>query len=157
MSVLILSIATLCGCAHNSSATYHELGAAAVPDRPTAEAELDQLVETFLELVPRVGVDDLVDRVSEDVPMPCSTSVVQLARFVDVRPRIAEDPDAMIRDVAASLRELDQFEVEEGADLRGDLRLIARDTITGASVLMSQRTLPAFQITAYSPCYPVSE
>ncbi|WP_460510436.1 hypothetical protein [Frigoribacterium salinisoli] len=136
-----------------------DLGVDELPDHQTAQEALDRLVERFVGLVPRDGDEELIDRVSNDVALPCSASAsaVQESRFIDVRPKSDGDPDDVIREIAASLRETGEFDVEEDIDIMGDARLLAEEIDTGASIVMSQRTLPVFQITAYSPCYEVDE
>ncbi|WP_460510442.1 hypothetical protein [Frigoribacterium salinisoli] len=151
--VVLLCALELSACTIYSPATNADLGAAALPDRQTAQEALDRVVERFIGLVPRDGDEELVDRMTDDVALSCSASAVQRSRFVDVRPRSDGDPDGVIREIAASLRETGESEVQEDTDLGGGARLFAQEIDTGASIVMGQRTLPVFQITAYSPCY----
>lgn len=151
--VVLLCALELSACTIYSPATNADLGAAALPDRQTAQEALDRLVERVVDLVPRDGDEELVDRVTDDVALSCSASAVQESRFIDVRPRSDGDPDDVIREIADSLRETGEFEVQEDTDLGGDARLFVQEIDTGASVVMSRRILPLFQITAYSPCY----
>lgn len=155
--IVLLCAVKLSACTIYSPATNADLGAAALPDRQTAQEALDRLVERVVDLVPRDRNEELIDRVTDDVALSCSASAVQESRFIDVRPRSDGNPDGVIREIAASLRETGEFDVEEDIDIMGDARLLAEEIDTGASIVMSRRTLPLFQITAYSPCYEVDE
>jgi len=155
--VVLLCAVTLSACTLLLPVPSSDLGVDDLPDRQTAQEALDRLVERFIGLVPRDGDEELVDRMTDDVALSCSASAVQRSRFIDVRPRSNGDPDGVIREIAASLRETGEFKVEEDIDIMGDARLLAEEIDTGASIVMSQRTLPLFQITAYSPCYEVDE
>jgi len=154
---LLLCVVTLSACTLFLPATNTDPGVDGLPDRQTAQEALDRLVERFIGLVPRDGNEELVDRVTDDVALSCSASAVQESRFIDVRPRSDGDPDDVIREIVDSLRQTGEFEVQEDTDLGGDARLFAQEIDTGASIVMSRRTLALFQITAYSPCYEVDE
>jgi len=150
---VLLCAAALTACSSAAPSNDLNSGAHELLDQEAAEARHDRLVEHFLDLVPQDGDDPLVDRISEDVALSCSARAAQTSRFIDVRPSMDEGPDEVVRELASSLREGREFEVEVQSDIRGDARLIARETETGASIVMSQRAMPLFQITAYSPCY----
>jgi hypothetical protein len=155
--VIVLCGLALSACTILPPVVPSEPGVEELPDQQTALAALDRLVDRFIELVPRDADEEVIERISDDVALSCSASAVQESRFIDVRPRSDGDPDGVIREIAASLRKTGEFEVEEDTDIMGDARLLAEDIDTGASIVMSQRTLPVFQITAYSPCYAWSE
>jgi len=155
VALLLLCAAALTACSSVAPSNDLNSGAHELLDQEAAEARLDRLVEHFLDLVPQDGDDPLVDRISDDVALSCSARAAQTSRFIDVRPSMEKGRDEVVREVASSLRESRELEleVEVQSDIRGDARLIARETETGASIVMSQRAMPLFQITAYSPCY----
>jgi len=155
--LVLVGVLFISACTPAPHPTETDMRKLSMPDRRTAQISLDHLVDRFIPFVPSDGTTGVVQRTTEDVPLACSSSAAQLSRFVDVIPLITTSPDDTVRDIAVSLRETGDFDVEEQTDVMGNARLIARETTTGASIVLGQRKSPMFQITAYSPCYQVGK